>query len=194
MRTSFKLWLEDQQKDTDAHRQNFFNQVMQSLQATSDDLSKPLADLPSVKTPSIKNGESQPPQKGTGALAKVQSLLGGLLQRMSNDRADVDTSVRAKRAMDLLTKRGTDGQITPVLYLQDFLRELFGNDFQSSFMQSNVSNDDTPAPPPIGPQPEAQPPQQPPAPQQPAPQQPPMPPQAPPPGMPPKPPGGLQFV
>jgi len=196
---TFKAWLESKNNDVQSLRQHYFDQVMRTLQATEDDLSKPLADLTAVKNPDPTQGEAQPPPHGVGALTKVQKLLGGLIQRMSNDRTDVDSSVRAKRAMDILNKQSTDGHIQPVLYLQDFLRELFGNDFHTEFIDNGeISKDNSPVPPPVGPPPEQQAP--PAAPQNSAapmdpnnPQQPPMPGQIPP-QMPPKPPGGLRFA
>lgn len=178
---SFKIWLEEHDADVQARRQNYFDQVMRTLQATEDDLSKPLTDLQVVKTSSPVNGEAQPPQKGAGAISKLQNLLGGLVQRMSNDQSDVETSVRAKRAMEMLNKRGTDGMVQPVLYLQDFLRELFGNDFHTKYIDREMSKDDTPVPPPMGPKPQQLPQQ---SPQMPQPN----------PGMPQLPPGGLQFA
>jgi len=144
---SFRLWLEEQE-NAEANRKNFFDQVMRTLQATEDDLSKPLDELPAVRTPKPADGESQPPSKGRGALVKVQQLLSNILQQMSNDRGDVDSSVRAKRTMDMLNKRSNDGKVSPDLYLQDLLRELFGNDFHQDFLNSQPSADTKPTPPP----------------------------------------------
>jgi len=146
MRT-FKLWLEEQQ-NVEANRKNFFDQVMRTLQATEDDLSKPLDELPAIRTPKPAEGESQPPQKGRGALAKVQNLLGNILQQMSSDRTDTESSVRANRTMELLNRRSNDGKVSPDLYLQDLLRELFGNDFHEELMQNKGSGDTNPVPSP----------------------------------------------
>ena len=142
---TFKLWLEEHENSY-AQRKNYFDQVMRVLQATEDDLSRPLDELPSVRSPKPENGESQPPQKGQNALAKVQSLLGNILQKMSHDRVDTDTSVRANRTMELLRKRSNDGKVSPELYLQDLLRELFGNDFHEELIDQKSSQDNTPAP------------------------------------------------
>lgn len=144
---TFKLWLEEQQNQ-EANRKNFFDQVMRVLQATEDDLSKPLDELPSIKTPKPAEGESQPPQKGRGALIKVQQMLSDILQQMSGDRSDTESSVRAKRTSELLNRRSNDGKVSPDLYLQDLLRELFGNDFHEELMQNKGSQDSNPVPPP----------------------------------------------
>lgn len=143
----FKLWIEEQQS-TYARRKNYFDQVMKTLQATEDDLSTSLDQLPAVKTPHPEDGESQPPQKNQGAVGKVASLLGNLLQQMSNDKIDTDISVRSNRTMDMLRKRSNDGVVQPKLFLQDILRELFGNDFHEEFLTNRQKSDNTPVPPP----------------------------------------------
>lgn len=144
---TFKLWLEEQQ-NVEANRKNFFDQIMRTLQATEDDLSKPLDELPAIRTPKPAEGESQPPQKGRGALVKIQQMLGNILQQMSSDRTDTESSVRAKRTMELLNRRSNDGKVSPDLYLQDLLRELFGNDFHEELLQNKGSQDTNPVPAP----------------------------------------------
>lgn len=144
---NFRLWLEQEDRSSIVRRKNYFDQIMQRLQATEDDLSRPLTTLPSVKSPDPENGQTQPPAHGKGALSKVQSLVGGILHQMSNDRSDVDTSVRARRTMDVLRTRSTDGKIAPEMYLQDFLRELFGNDFHQELLSGDSGPKDSKAMP-----------------------------------------------
>lgn len=144
---SFKVWLENDRSEY-ARRKNYFDQVMRVLQATEDDLSRPLDQLDSVKTPKPQDGESQPPTRGKNSLLKVNQLLGDIFQKMSKDREDTDSSVRASRTMEFLRKRTSDGKVTPVVFLQDLLRELFGNDFHEEFIKNKPTQDNTPTPSP----------------------------------------------
>ena len=148
MSKSFRLWVESHDVNMRAKRQNYFNQVMQVLQATRDDLSKPLTNLPSIRSPKPEDGEAQPPQKGSGVLSKVSSLLGNVLHQMSNDRSDTETTVRAKRTMDVLRTRNNDSVVKPVMYLQDLLKELFGTNFYQEFINQSQDTDDTQQPAP----------------------------------------------
>lgn len=148
MNKSFRLWVESHDVNMRSRRQNYFNQVMQVLQATRDDLSKPLTNLPSIRSPKPEDGEAQPPQKGAGVLTKVQNLLGNVLHAMSNDRADTETTVRAKRTMDVLRTRSNDSVVKPVMYLQDLLKELFGTNFFQEFINQSQDVDDTQQPNP----------------------------------------------
>lgn len=145
---SFKLWLEEQENNTEARLKKYFDLVMQKLQATEDDLSKSLDELPAVRTPKPANGESQPPQHGQGATTKVRQLLGDTLQQMSGEKTDPQISVRANRTLELLNRKSNDGKVSPDLYLQDVLRELFGNDFHADFFDGQSSQDNTPMPSP----------------------------------------------
>lgn len=144
---NFKVWLEDNRNQF-AVQKNYFDQVMRILQATEDDLSRPLDQLNSIKTPNPQDGEAQPPPKGKNSLLKVNQLLGDILQNMSKDREDTNSSVRASRTMELLRNRSSDGRIQPVMFLQDLLRELFGNDFHEEFIKNKPSQDNTPMPKP----------------------------------------------
>lgn len=127
----FRIWLEGLDAKNKAQAQNLFDKTLTTLQVTRDDFNKSLGDLK-------MDGEASTPNLQRKGSSGVLNKLNGILTQMKQNDGDPESKTRAENTMKWLGTGANDQKVGPAPTVGELLKQMFGNDFYSQFVDRNA--------------------------------------------------------